>query len=225
MRKRWKFLLCTVVAWRVAAAMAADPVELTEKAYAAEGQRKGTILLQVNWGRTWHCGKYENAQLQQLSFSKLPFEPAEKGTKDVRLSGGPKLLAGNVFQPYALLIEPGEYAISEFDVKIAGSVTDIGHAHGDRSTLIRDGKAVGGTFSVAPGEIVYIGHFGVDCSGEPMLWRYYVEGRQEFDRYVLGFHERFPFTKDTPVVFRLFATDVFGKPYDLTDVPAGQTGN
>jgi hypothetical protein len=125
--------------------MAAEPVELTEKAYAAEGQRKGTILLQVNWGRAWNCGKYENAQLQQLSFSKLPLEPAEKVTNDVRLSG-PKLLAGNDFQPYALLIEPGEYAISEFDVKIAGSVTDIRHAHGDRSTLIKDGKAVGGTF-------------------------------------------------------------------------------
>jgi len=201
--------------------MAAEPVDLTEKAYAAEGQRKGTILLQVNWGRRWHCGKYENAQLQQLSFSKLPIQPAT-GTNDVRLSG-PKLSVGDVFQPYALLIEPGEYGISEFDVKIAGSVTDIGHAHGDQSTLIKDGKAVGGTFSVAPGEIVYIGHFGVDCAGEPTLWRYYVEGREEFDRYVLGFHKRFPFTKDTPVVFRLFATDVFGKPYDLTDVPAAPT--
>jgi len=61
--------------------------------------------------------------------------------------------------------------LSEFDVKVAGSVTDIAHAHGDPSTLIKDGKATGGTFSVAPGQIVYLGHFGVDCSGEPMLWR------------------------------------------------------
>jgi hypothetical protein len=222
-RKRWKFLLSTVVAWRVVAAMAAEPVELTEKAYAAEGQRRGTIVLQVNWGRVWHCGKYENAQLQQLSFSRLPLDPADRGSNDVRLTGS-KLTAPNAYRPYALLIEPGEYALSEFDVKVAASVTEIGHAHGDRSTLIKDGKAMGGSFSVAPGEIVYIGHFGVDCGGEPMLWRTYVEGRGEFDRYVLGFHKRFPFTKDTPVVFRLFATDVFGKPYDLTDVPAAPTG-
>jgi hypothetical protein len=221
--KRWKFLLSTIVVCRIAAAMAAEPVELTEKTYAAEGQRRGTILLHVNWGRMWHCGKYENAQLQQLSFSKLPLDPTDKGRNDVRLSGW-KLTAGNVYQPYGLLIEPGEYALSEFDVKVAASVTEIGHAHGDRSTLIKDGKAVGGSFSVAPGEIVYIGHFGVDCAGEPILWRTYVEGRQEFDRYVLGFHKRFPFTKDTPVMFRLFATDIFGKPYDLTDVPAAQTG-
>jgi len=35
---------------------------------------------------------------------------------------------------------------------------------------------------------------------------------------------RFPFTKETPVVFRLFATDVFGKPYDLPDAQAPQKG-
>jgi hypothetical protein len=84
--KCWKFVLCTSAAWHVAAAVAAGPVELTEKAYAAEGQQKGTILLQVNWGRTWHCGKYENAQLQLLVFSKLPLEASETSTLPFRYS-------------------------------------------------------------------------------------------------------------------------------------------
>lgn len=86
---------------------------------------------------------------------------------------------------------------------------------GGASTLFKDGKPIGGTFTAMAGEIVYIGHFGVDCAKEPVPWRYYIEGRAEFDRYAAGFRKRFPFIGNTPIRFRLFATTMFGEPYTL----------
>lgn len=62
---------------------------------------------------------------------------------------------------------------------------------------------------------MYIGHFGVDCNGEPMPWRFYVDGKKEFASYVDGFHKRHPFAKDTPVTFSLFETEHFGHHYEL----------
>jgi hypothetical protein len=98
---------------------------------------------------------------------------------------------------------------------VASSRTNIKVADVDSSKLIVGGKSLGGTFTVSAGEVVYIGHFGVDCHGEPTPWRFYVDGKEEFDRYIDGFHKRYPFTKDVPVTYRLFQTEHFGQPYDL----------
>ena len=204
------FTLCTV------SALAGGPPDLTERAFNSTGVDKGTVLLHVNWGRMWGCGRYENAQLQELAFSKLGVGPGSTSASTVvTLSPGSTLLARNTFQHYAFVLDAGEYALSGFDVKLARSVTDIVHSRGEPGRLIVDGKALGGSFLVAPSEITYIGHFTIDCGGEPMLWRNYIDGRDEFDRYAMGFHKRYPFTKDIPVTYRLFATDTFGKPYNL----------
>jgi hypothetical protein len=98
---------------------------------------------------------------------------------------------------------------------VARSSSDVVHLKGDAANLIKDKKSIGGTFTVAPGEIVYIGHFGLDCAKEPFLWRYYIEGRKDFDRYVAGFRKEFPFVQNKPVQFRLFSTIMFGQAYSL----------
>jgi hypothetical protein len=105
--------------------------------------------------------------------------------------------------------------LSGYRFKVAASVSDVRVTEGDSSKLIVDGKPVGGSFTVAAGEVIYIGHFGVDCHGEPAPWRFYVDGKQEFSRYVEGFHKRFPFAKDVPVTYRLFQTEHFGQAYEL----------
>jgi hypothetical protein len=112
-------------------------------------------------------------------------------------------------------MEPGQYALSGFRIKVAASRSDVKVADVDSPKLIVDGQPIGGSFSVSAGEAVYIGHFGVDCNGEPTPWRFYVEGKGEFDRYIDGFHKRFPFAKDVTVTYRLFQTEHFGQPYDL----------
>jgi hypothetical protein len=190
--------------------IAAGPTGLDEATYRAD---LGVIIMQINWGRTLNCGQYENAQLQALVFTKSSAEKPDGVS--LELNTPSRLLVDNEFLPYAYIVQPGEYLLSTFDVKVARSTTDIMHIKGRKDDLIEAGKPVGGSFTVNPGEIVYIGHFGLDCDAEPFLWRYYIEGRADFERYIDGFRQKYPFVKHVPVQFRLFSTQVLGSPYAL----------
>lgn len=192
--------------------IAAEPVTLDATTYK---QDLGVLIIQVNWGRAWKCGHFENAQLQALTFRKSPHDAPEPVSLDLETPS--KVAVDNKFLPYAFVIQPGEYALTGFDVKVARSVKDVAHIKGAEDSLIKDGKPVGGTFTVNPGEIVYVGHFGLDCGQEPFLWRYYLESREEFEKYIEGFRKKFPFVKQVPVQFRLFSTRFFGQPFSLTD--------
>lgn len=193
-------------------APAAEPVNLSDDTYKAD---LGVIIVQVNWGRRWKCNTYENAQLQAITFTKSPIDVP--GPVSLELETPSKLFVDNRFLPYALVVLPGEYVLTAFDVKIARSTTDVAHIKASKENLIKDGKPVGGSFTVKPGEIVYVGHFGLDCGAEPFLWRYYIDGRDEFERYVDDFRQKFPFVKTVPVQFRLFSTQTLGNPYSLED--------
>lgn len=141
---------------------AAEPVNLSEDTYKSD---LGTIIIQLNWGRVWKCGSYENVQLQSLTFTKSPVE--EPNASSIELETPSKLFVDNKFLPYTFVVQPGEYVLTGFDVKVARSMTDIAHIKGSKDSLIKDGKTIGGSFTVSPGEIVYVGHFGLDCGGEP----------------------------------------------------------
>lgn len=192
--------------------VAAEPVNLSADTYKAD---LGVLIIQLNWGRVWKCGQFENAQLQALTFTKSPIDTPEPVSLDLETPS--KLLADKKFLPYAFVIQPGEYALTDFDVKVARSVTDVAHIKGSKDNLIKDGKPVGGTFTVNPGEIVYVGRFGLDCGAEPFLWRTYIGNREEFEKYIGGFRERFPFVKQVPVQYRLFSTQQLGYPFALKD--------
>lgn len=192
--------------------IAAEPADLDEATYRAD---LGVILIQINWGRTWNCGQYENAQLQALTFTKSPAD--RPNGVSLELETPSRLFVDNEFLSYAYVVQPGDYLLTAFDVKVARSTTEVIHIKGTRDNLIKGGKPVGGSFTVNPGEVVYIGHFGLDCGAEPFLWRYYIEGRSEFERYIEGFRQKYPFVKHVPVQFRLFSTQVLGSPYALDE--------
>lgn len=192
--------------------IAAEPADLDEATYRAD---LGVILIQINWGRTWNCGQYENAQLQALTFTKSPADRPDGVSLELETPS--RLFVDNEFLPYAYVVQPGDYLLTAFDVKVARSTTEVIHIKGTRDNLIKGGKPVGGSFTVNPGEVVYIGHFGLDCGAEPFLWRYYIEGRSEFERYIEGFRQKYPFVKHVPVQFRLFSTQVLGSPYALDE--------
>jgi hypothetical protein len=203
-------LLIAVFVFLPQLVFAAGPVDLDENTYKKE---LGVIIIQVNWGRTWKCGQFENAQLQALTFNKSPIDKPEAASLELETHS--KLFVDNIFLPYAYVVQPGEYLLTAFDVKVARSTRDIMHIKGTNENLIKEGKSIGGTFNVNPGEIVYIGHFGLDCGAEPFLWRYYIDGRSEFESYIDGFRQKYPFVKNVPVQFRLFSTKMFGNPYAL----------
>jgi hypothetical protein len=206
-------LLLAVAA--VASVATAAPVPLAAKSYEKLRATHSVVVVHVNWGRYWKCGPYENAQLQRLAFRRLPEVGAPSVTEDWELKVPNRLTAKPFFQPYAYLVEPGTYALSGLRLKVAASTSDVRVADLDSTVLLPEGAPAGGTFTIGTGEVVYIGHFGLDCKGEPTPWRFYIEGKDEFQKYSKGFQKQFPFTNETPPVFRLFKTDKFGSAYEL----------
>jgi len=78
--------------------------------------------------------------------------------------------------------------------------------------LFRNDIAHGGTFTVAAGETVYIGNFFVDCTlNMPILWRYYTE-QTHWPSHLRDYKAKYPFLDLTDIDYRLFDTDVYGRP-------------
>lgn len=172
--------------------------KLTRNNYEESKNEKAVIIYGVNWGRRWGCAGFDNAQLQSLTFSRID---SNVGRDEIVLSNSAKLFSENTSESYAIIIEPGEYALAGYDIKIGKSSTGVSHIKGRGE----------GTFRVNAGEIVYIGDFGLDCAGgEPIPWRYYVQ-KGDFDSYVSGFKEKYKFVDGKEVIYRLFQTDNFGQ--------------
>ena len=79
--------------------------ELTERAYVAGHNDKGVVLLHIDWARKWGCAGAENAQVQELEFTKM-INVGDTGLKptDITLTFKNGLLANNGFEGYALFL-------------------------------------------------------------------------------------------------------------------------
>jgi hypothetical protein len=119
-------------------ALAAEPVSLSVDAYKPD---LGVLIVQVNWGRSWKCGQFANAQLQALLFTKSPVDTPIPVSLDLETPS--KLFVDNKFLPYAFIIQPGEYVLTGFDVKVARSIRDVSHIRGSKDNLIKEAKSVG----------------------------------------------------------------------------------
>jgi len=64
-------------------------------------------------------------------------------------------------------------------------------------------------------EVVYLGHFYLDCYQQPILWRFYPEGREGFNEYLASLKKIYPALNVEKVAFRLFQTKEFGQEYKL----------
>lgn len=191
-------------------------VEAEADAYAQNKDKLGLVLLDARWARQWKCGRYENAQLVSFSFDKFPLSArADDAPADITIGTTSLLAVSPKFESYALLVAPGEYALSSFKIKTAKSVSDVGYWVASRSHLIKDSKPLGGKFNVAPGEAVYIGNFALDCYEGPTLWRYYATGQDGFRKQLSDYKSKYPFLDLTNVKFRLFETSTIGRPYEL----------
>ena len=175
-----------------------------------------TVLLSVRWDRKWKCAGFENAQLRLLGFDLFPStRPVDDEGADLLLDDAPLLLTKPRFDDYAFLVEPGQYALSKLHIKVARSVRDVGIAKVGRETLLQDGASVGGTFDVDAGEVVYIGHFSIDCFQEPSLWRVYLKDRESFNEYLADQKKKVPELDTSKASFRLFKSSFFGKDFEL----------
>jgi len=192
--------------------------EVTAKRYAEHKTTHGIVLLDAKWDRLWRCRPFDNAQLRGFGFDRQPSQNrANDDAPDVLLAYNSSMLFASKrpFQSYALLLEPGDYALSGFTIRVARSISDISYLSAKRSILLEDGEAKGGTFTVAAGEVVYIGNFFLDCTlNTPVLWRYYTE-QENWPSHQQEYKAKYPFLDLEHIHYRLFDTEEFGKPYQL----------
>lgn len=193
-----------------------SPVQaITGEAVNADPTGKAVVLLAVRWDRRWRCAGFENAQLRVIGFDKLPSAKTDAEEPDILLNDAPAVLTKPTFDNYAFLVEPGEYGLSRLEIKVAKSVSDVGFFRAPRSVFLKDGQSLGGSFTVVAGEVVYIGHFYLDCYRQPTMWRYYPDGREGFNGYLNSLKKAYPALETEKVVFRLFQTKEFGQDYQL----------
>lgn len=227
MHIRMAAFLGAICAWLPAQAV--EPVPVGDMAPAQyEQQRAGNavVLVSVMWGRKWNCAGFENVQLLSLSFERMPeadMASVQQGPPTVlELKTPSRLFVDKVYTDYAFILPPGSYAMSGFDLKTARSTTDVGGIKSNRAELLKDGVPRGGSFEVFAGEVVYIGHFFLDCTfrDHPMPWRYYADGRDGFSDYLGKIRKEFPAIDSEHVRYGLFKTTAFGEAYELPEETA-----
>lgn len=195
---------------------AQEGVPFTLSAYEAAAGKKGVVLVSANWSRRWRCAAFENAQLQSLGFDRAGApKPTPSDKPDISLEDSSWLPAKPGFVNIALLVEPGEYLLTAYKLKAVKSLSQVGFFSGDRASLVVDGKSKAGSFTVSAGEVVYIGHFALDCAQAPMPWRYYPEERQDFEKYLEKIQSEFPGLPTKDAKFRLFETSIMGNSFTL----------
>jgi hypothetical protein len=212
-----RFYLALLLSAGALIARADRPEALNARSFAKGMPKRGVVIFEINWGRKWGCAGIENAQLERLTFTQLPLGPTST-TLDLKTPS--KLFVKDQFLPYAYVVDAGKYAISSFDVKISESLAGVGHILGTKAQLFDSEIPKGGTFEVTSSEVVYIGHFGLDCAKETIPWRYYVEDKASFESLVSDFGKHHPFASSLLVRYQLFDTTMFGRPYSLPDEPA-----
>jgi hypothetical protein len=193
--------------------------EVTQGAYGRTKDTHAVVLMSVDWGRRWGFCAVENAQLRTFAFDRMPVQKhGEDEAADLLLEAPPSLLAGpGAVAHYALLVEPGEYALIFSELKVARSVNDVATYRAGRRKLIQDGKPLAGSFTAGSGELVYVGHFGLECvNGRLTLWRYYVQGREGFQHYLAtNVRAKYPFLDTEKAQYKLFRTSMIGRDYEL----------
>ncbi|MCG8994253.1 hypothetical protein LH435_01300 [Laribacter hongkongensis] len=208
-------LFTTLLHGAEARAQTAVAERITGDAVNTNDQSKGIVLLAVRWDRRWNCARFENAQLRVIAFDKLPAAKTDDAAPDIVLDDAPLVMTKPVFDNYAFRVEPGEYGLSRLEIKVAKSRSDVGVFKVPRSKFLDDGRSLGGTFTVSTGEVVYLGHFYLDCYQQPRLWRFYPEGRDGFNEYLASLKKVYPALDMEKVIFRLFQTKEFGQNYKL----------
>jgi len=192
--------------------------KLRERSYEQRAAEMGVVLLDVNWGRRWNCPGYENAQLVSLGFEKTSRASGDNSKDtEIRLQSPSRLSVDFAFLNYGFLVEPGAYAFTEWSVKTAKTMSDVGYRKAGRNELVEDGLYLGGTFAVGAGEVIYIGNFFLDCYYSPIPWRFYTEGASDFEAHVRQYKAKYEFLQDVTVEFRLLETDNYGTSYTLPD--------
>lgn len=208
-------LLAALIFATPSMARSAEPaLTFTAEAMAKAGAERGVVLLAVHWDRQWSCGDYRHAQLTALAFDRAAKrKDNDQAAADITLTAPDG--AGGAGVNYAFIVEPGEYWLSGYEVAAMRENSETVLLHHPRSRMIHDGVLEGGRFSVAAGELVYIGDFALACGKDPTPWRHFMGSRGAFADYLATLGEEFAGLPTDKAVFRLFETYTMGVPFTL----------
>src|SRR5262245_58258557 len=108
------WLLFAILPGSAAAEPPGGMVEVTADKLPLALETHGVVVMGVEWGRRWNFCGFENVQLRTFAFDRAPVQKRrDDEAADLVLKPPPSLLAGpGTADEYALLVEPGEYALS-----------------------------------------------------------------------------------------------------------------
>src|SRR5690242_859581 len=117
-----------------ASTMSRPKQEVTAESYRNDTQ-KGLVVVSAMWGRTWKCAQFENGQLRSFGFDRWPSQiTSDTAMADVFIEGS-AFSGERPAANYVLALEPGEYALATFAIKVASSATDVKIASVGRARL------------------------------------------------------------------------------------------
>ena len=213
-------IICCLIAQRVSFAeitfqdRQGRPLEANAQSFAQYRASQGlSCFLMQNGGRQWKCAGFENAQLMGFSFDRMPLRGRKDDiAADISIEESNRVFVHPTFLSYAILVDPGEYALSGFKIKVARAVSDVGFFTARRSNLLKDGSSLGGHFKVAAGETVYIGNFALDCYKQPLLYGGITpKERLYFKSTLLNIRASTHFSIRIRWLYRLFDTKTLGQ--------------
>lgn len=200
----------------LATASLGNATKLKKGEYSKNSNEMGVVLLDVNWGRQWNCAGFENAQLKSLKFKNTSINTNSNNKyTEINLESPSRLFSKPKFISHGFLVNPGTYEFTEWSVKVAKSSREVGYINVGEDALVDNGVFHGGTVEVGANEIIYVGNFYLDCYKSPIPWRYYTEGRANFENHIKQYKKKFKFLKNYKVIYRLLDTNNFGEKYVL----------
>ena len=215
---RFRYILVIAVMLLTAgiacSATADDAVKLSKRNYQKYSDQRAVLLINVYWTRAWGCHDNNYAQLTNLTFRKIDSDShwVKDGAR-IELKGGG--LLSSVAKDYQLMVPPGIYALAGYRMRLSREFLDTVVQNATEEHLTKGGVAIGGQFEVGAGEVVYVGDFYLDCTQEPILWRYYLTPTDGFRDYMDEMAKRHPYLDRDKVIFRLFQSDYFSQPIEI----------
>ena len=203
-----KFILLTTAGLLFSSSV--ESAKLTKRAYKKNIEQSGVVLLDVNWGRRWNCGGYENAQLISIRLENISAENSQSSKySGITVKTPSRTFVNSEFLNYGFIVKPGKYALIEWSIKVSKSMTDVGNLKAGEKELVVGEKYLGGTFDLGQGEVIYIGNFFLDCLQSPIPWRFYTT-TENYEKHKSEYKSRFPFLEDKNIVFRLLQSGYYG---------------
>jgi len=177
--------------------------EVTAESYAAHRDTMGVVLMDVSWAQIQQCASYQHAQLLSFGFDRVSGPTRRAWGRHITIGTTNQLMGKPGFVSVALLVPPGGYELSTYKIGVAESISESRELTVRPDELMRNGRSYAGGFSIAAGETLYVGNFGLICmENAPLLWRFKSGLARNLTEYKAYYNVLYPFLDMEAVQYR-----------------------